>query len=249
MVENSLEIPLVGHINPLNWDSQFFSMAIAELVLDGDAVVDQSALNQWDILQVKVPSHDYPRIDMLQHNQFMLAESEAELIIDLVKTARQAQIRVARSAHLSALKELAASAFLYSRYRQPWFSVLQSAQFYSQWVENALLGVFDDICLVCTDAQGNLQGFVTARVRNKMANLGLLAVSPQAQGQGIGTQLLHAAADWAKIQGANQLMIHTQLSNLAALRCYSKMGAILQNSLYCFYRTRTPDHGDKHDPF
>lgn len=247
MIQQGSVLPCMGRIHPLDWDSQFFGMTIAELLFDTDQLLSQEAICQWDLLQAKLPSHDYQRIDMLQNNQFMLAESETEWVLALDNTAHQPQIRLARPSHLCALKQLAATAFLQSRYRQPWFTAQQTAQFYSQWVENALQGVFDDICLVYTDKSDEVQGLVTARLSGKAACLGLLAVLPQAQGKGIGRQLLQAAADWARMQGARQLSINTQLSNLAAFRFYSKMGAVLQSTLHCFYRIH--NRGDRHDPF
>ena len=63
--------------------------------------------------------------------------------------------------------------------------------------------------------------------RPGLAVLWDIRVHPHWRGRGIGTQLLHSAAAWAREQGAHQLKIETQNVNVAACRFYAAQGCTL----------------------
>jgi streptothricin acetyltransferase len=63
--------------------------------------------------------------------------------------------------------------------------------------------------------------------RPDLAVLWDIRVHPSRRGHGIGTRLLHAAAVWARAQGAHQLKIETQNVNVAACRFYAAQGCAL----------------------
>jgi len=51
-----------------------------------------------------------------------------------------------------------------------------------------------------------------------------LAVDPEAQGQGIGTMLVHDSFDWLRRRGAEESLVNTQETNLTALSLYERLG-------------------------
>jgi GNAT superfamily N-acetyltransferase len=57
--------------------------------------------------------------------------------------------------------------------------------------------------------------------RNDLALLWDIRVHPSRRGEGIGTALLHHAADWAGARGCTQLRIETQNVNVSACRFYA----------------------------
>ena len=63
--------------------------------------------------------------------------------------------------------------------------------------------------------------------RNDLAVLWDLRVHPARRGEGIGTALLHHAADWAASRGCTQLKIETQNVNVRACRFYAARGCRL----------------------
>ena len=68
-------------------------------------------------------------------------------------------------------------------------------------LKKAVLGTFDDICLLTYDTENNVSGFVTLRrLSESEARVGLLAVMPNRIGQGIGKQLMSAAKLWCQQQ-------------------------------------------------
>ena len=54
--------------------------------------------------------------------------------------------------------------------------------------------------------------------------LDILYIKPEARGQGIGTQLIRAAADYAREQGAEMLALEVQERNSGARRLYDRLG-------------------------
>ncbi|WP_241618177.1 dTDP-4-amino-4,6-dideoxy-D-galactose acyltransferase [Rosenbergiella epipactidis] len=225
-------------IDLLAWESAFFSQRVGKVDL---AELDRLSVEEcadWDMVQAKVSSTDYQSLDTLTGKGFALVEGEAELVIPITETTRQSGIRIARPAHIDALRHLAGSLFTGSRFRAPWFDHSLTQQFYAQWIENAVQGTFDDQCLLTLDEQGGVSGFVSLRHSAHIARIGLLGVASTHQGAGLGQQLLLAATDWARSKGLSELHITTQLSNVSAMRLYLRHGARLTSTSYWLYRKR-----------
>ena len=225
-----------GSISFLEWESEFFGSRIGRFTPGGDQMLPVEVMQQYHLLQARVSAEDYESLGTLNRLGFRLAEGEASLVMTLRQTARQTGVRIARAGQIPELRQAAASAFLQSRFRAPWFNEDDCRRFYAQWIENAVNGTFDDQCLVACNAQGQPEGFVSVRETGEQARIGLLAVLPDARGKGVGQRLLLAAADWGRVRGVTQLHITTQLSNLAAMRLYLRSGARLENTAYWLYR-------------
>ncbi|MBK4784408.1 MAG: dTDP-4-amino-4,6-dideoxy-D-galactose acyltransferase [Pantoea sp. Pent] len=229
-------MPVRVSIDPLAWESDFFRCATARLTLDGDVPLAVALQQPYTLWQVKVPAQYSAAIDALSQHGFQLVDGEADLAINIKRTERQTGVRIAREAQIPQLRAAAAQAFSQSRFRAPWFDAEDSGRFYAQWIENAVRGTFDHQCLIACDEQGALQGFVSMREVAGDARIGLLAVLPAAQGNGVGQRLLLAAADWGRVRQLERLRVATQLSNLTAMRLYLRSGARLESTAYWFYR-------------
>lgn len=190
-----------------------------------------------EIIQAKLPAEDVAQIEQLQRQGFQFVEGEIEFALELANfSPKMTACTPAELSDLAELKSLFGSAFPNSRFRPSYFSRQENQRFYQKWIETAVKGEFDDICLVQKNAQGQIQGGVTVRLeQHQHAKIGLLAVAPNFQKQGIGSALLNAAASWAKQQDTKQLKIATQTSNLAAIRLYQSVGAAIQAVNYWFY--------------
>jgi GNAT superfamily N-acetyltransferase len=71
------------------------------------------------------------------------------------------------------------------------------------------------------------QGVIATEGRTDTAALWDIRVAPARRHQGIGTELLHHATDWARRQGYRFLGIETMNVNVPACRLYAKAGAEL----------------------
>lgn len=224
-------------IKLLDWENQFFGRHSALLSFDSGSRLEPEQLHEFDVVQAKVLSQRLSELDKLSQLGFRLVEGEIDLRLDIAATAYQPGIRIARPAHIPQLRAAAGQLFTHSRFRMPWYCPQASARFYAQWIENAVLGAFDDQCLLAVDGQDQLQGFVSLRqLGDKSARIGLLATLPIAQRQGVGRRLINAAAHWCKVRQLTHLHVATQLSNLAAIRFYLHCGARSEQIAYWLYR-------------
>ncbi len=223
-------------INPLSWESDFFSLMMGKVDIAQIDHLTVEACQQWALVQANVESDDYATLDKLSALGFQLVEGEADYALPVTETERQEGIRIARPSQIEQLKVLAARAFTESRFREPWVTDNSRQQFYARWIENAVLGQFDDQCLIAVDDTGAINGMVSLRQHDQHARIGLLAVESEQRGLGIGQRLVLAAADWARVRGLKQLWVATQLSNVAAMRLYARAGARLMSTRYWLYR-------------
>lgn len=61
-----------------------------------------------------------------------------------------------------------------------------------------------------------------------------LFVAPEARGRGVGSALLHAAAEYGRGHGAIRLVLSTEIGNTAARAVYERMGW-KRDTLFCVY--------------
>jgi GNAT superfamily N-acetyltransferase len=87
--------------------------------------------------------------------------------------------------------------------------------------------------LVAVDAEGRLEGGVTYVPapgpmawfdRADEAGMRMLAVDPEAQGRGVGTELVTACVDRAAAAGKARLLLHTTAAMVVAHRLYERAG-------------------------
>ena len=74
------------------------------------------------------------------------------------------------------------------------------------------------------DHTETLVGFAITGRAGRRGYLQRLAVSPQAQGHGIGTALILDALRWSRRHNVRRLVVNTQIGNLGALRLYRTHG-------------------------
>ncbi len=227
-----------AHLMPLAWESDFFALPSARLSFSDDApALTRAALNAYAVVQAKIAASDLTTIDALSAGGFQLAESEVDFCLPI--SADEAPLpvwRVADTEDIALLRDAAARVFSLSRFRAPWYRATDSGRFYAQWVENAVRGTFDDVCLIAHDAQGAPLGWVTLRqTQADQARIGLLAAWPGASG-GVGMQLMALARHWCQQRHVAHLWVATQLGNTRALRLYQRAGAQIHDTAHWFYR-------------
>lgn len=234
---------VLANINYLEWESEFFSLKTGRLEFDAHApVLTDKQLDAFALIQAKVASHELSLIDKLSQLGFQFAEGEIDFklpigIENACKKAPELCFRKANDADINLLMETASEAFVQSRFRAPWYQEDDSSRFYALWVKKAVLGTFDDICLLTYDIENNMSGFVTLRrLSESEARVGLLAVMPNRTGQGIGKQLMSVAKLWCQQQGISTLYVATQISNIAASRLYTHSGGLIESTTYWLYR-------------
>jgi dTDP-4-amino-4,6-dideoxy-D-galactose acyltransferase len=225
-----------NHIKALPWESAFFAKQLG--MLETSATRDDlvlSDLASFDLVEARVPTSHLGTVDRLLEKGFKFVETEVAYTYEIGHPDEGTDFRVATSEDLHAVQALAQEAFQFSRFRPPWFAASDSARLYGVWAENAILGTFDDQCLVI-EKYGRLLGFVTTRDDgNSSGRVGLIASSAGCRGKGIGTRLVRASVSWCASRGIQHLRVVTQLSNTCAMRLYERTGALVNEAAYWLY--------------
>jgi len=135
----------------------------------------------------------------------------------------------------TALEQLALISGHQSRYRlDPRFPNLLFEKLYRHWIRATIDGLWD--ASVLGFMQGNqLTGFVTVEFPESGARIGLVAVHPDSQGQGIGKQLIDAAGIEAMRKGGSKLTVSTQGTNESAKLTYLKGGFMLHSTIQQYH--------------
>lgn len=216
------------------WESDFFARPIGKVnFVEHLTVLDKT---EFALVQAKIGSAELDKITLLQQQGFVLVEGEVDFCLALANLSPEpTACEVASEADIGELQTLFGNAFPTSRFRSPYFSTEENCRFYQTWIAKAVRGEFDHLCLIARSTSGQIKGGISLRANGNQVRVGLLAVSPLFQGQGIARQLLTAAICWAKLQQASQLWIATQISNLPAINLYQKLGAKIHNTAYWFY--------------
>lgn len=221
-----------GTLEALAWESAFFGIRSAILRLQDDApALEPEAFDAWPRVQVKIPAAHSHRLDALQQSGFRLVEGEADFVLTVPEHGDDPRAHVAVEADIAVLRDMAAILFSQSRFRAPWYPADASGRFYAQWIENAVKGVFDHECLLFHTASGDISAFVSLRQLNDHeARIGLLG------GHGAGEKLMLAACQWARQRQLTTLRVATQIGNLAAIKRYTRSGAVMESTAYWLYR-------------
>ncbi|WJY15317.1 dTDP-4-amino-4,6-dideoxy-D-galactose acyltransferase [Pectobacteriaceae bacterium CE90] len=233
-------MPVYANIEPLRWESDFFQLLSGRLMFDAEAPkLTATQLDHYAVTHAKVAADQLVLADALANLGFRLVEGEIDFSLNVASNLliKASGLRVANERDIPLLREVAAHTFGLSRFRPPWYQPNDSGRFYACWVENAVRGTFDDVCLLLEDNARQPLGWVTLRrLPDHEARIGLLSVWPGRSGQGIGLQLIQSAERWCQQAGIKRLWIATQISNVAAIRLYLRSGANVESTAYWLYR-------------
>lgn len=208
-------------IKKLDWDSNFFEINIGE-------ITNETSIND---------AHDYQllilkQIDKktIQFNGFDNSFEETKVIFSKKLVTKQvvfscnildADFEEIKSRQLYNLAFISGQN---SRFKlDPNFTENQFKELYKKWVDNSLKKQFaDKIFYVKIDNE--IVGFVTLKEQKTHSSIGLIAVSKNHRGKGIGTQLLAASELHCISKNIFEMQIPTQKANIVACHFYEKSG-------------------------
>jgi dTDP-4-amino-4,6-dideoxy-D-galactose acyltransferase len=171
------------------------------------------------------------------------------------------RVRPAAAADLPRLRRIAAASHHDSRfYSDPHFDRGRCDELYAIWIEKSCADP-SGIVLVAevAAAAGRVQGaagggaappagYITATLEpGGEGRIGLFAVGAEAQGRGVGGELIAAAFAWFAGRGADPVSVVTQGRNVRAQRLYQKAGMLTRSVELWYHRwweaaSAAPDH-------
>lgn len=222
-------------IKYLDWDSSFFNKKIGLLELSNDSNFSEIQ-NDFDLIYV-VSDQDIA----FEITDYRKSYSENKLVfskkIVQKNDAMDANIFLVFEASIKEeIYELAFESGKFSRFKlDPNFDHREFEKLYKKWVDNSFNKEFADAVLVYKE-QNKILGFVTYKVWDKQATIGLIGVCSKHQGKGIGKKLIQSVEMELANKGVDELRIPTQLHNELACLFYTKMGyEIIENKILKHY--------------
>lgn len=229
----------------LPWDSDFFGLRTGKLDLqNGDLValplvLDKSLKSGYELLYVMGP--DEFSIDDATLSkwggQFVdcRVDYKMALLTDEAKNAESVSlsnpdIRITQRAKVAAdgdLKQLAVLSGNLSRFvKDTRLDPSKAKRLFEIWIEKSALGENGERVFLATGSKDKTLGFATIGLMGDHARIGLIAVNPENQGQGVGRLLIAALKEFAFGQGQREVRVATQQDNVAAKQLYSKAGFV-----------------------
>lgn len=216
----------------LDWDSQFFGRRIARVNanrLSGDSL---RQIQSWceaqriDCLYFLADSTDAETVRLSERARFHFVDVRFTLGRDtagLVPASDPTCVRPFQPADLPALRAIARVSHRDSRfYYDQNFPESLCDSLYEKWIENSTRGYAQAVLV--GEHQAGPAGYISCHFSAPGGQIGIFAVAQEAQGQGLGQQLVLAALRWFQQQGASEVTVVTQGRNVRGQRRYQKCG-------------------------
>ncbi len=218
-------------IKVCEWDSLFFNIKIGEVEFDKE---NQSltGLNNFDLLYVKQDHDEFFAIDNFENSYTETKvifskkiENINNITIDSVLSVLDTDVSKEQ------IYGLAFESGKFSRFKlDNKFKQSEFEELYKIWVDNSLAKKIADEVLIYKQ-DNNVLGFVTYKISENYATIGLIAADPKAQGKGIGTMLIKAVENKLINLRINELKIPTQIQNEKACSFYTKLGYNIEEKI------------------
>jgi ribosomal protein S18 acetylase RimI-like enzyme len=239
--------PRVLEVHGLDFDTRLFGAQLGSISRASDtppsAAELQSALAQarqdgFAHLIFRVGADDNASIWAAEAAGMRLVDIGVDSTFDLQRTPLPAQpetplVRLARPDDLEPLQDLAAVAFVRSRFVvDPFFSAEANELLHRTWVKNLFGGLAQAIFVV--EVAGQVAGFVSNLVSDKEARIPLIATNANVRRLGVGKALIAQALTWSKEQGVPVAHVKTQSHNYPALALYHRAGYVISKTELTF---------------
>lgn len=208
----------------LDWDSRFFNKKIG-LIDIKEKIEISSYLKGFDLLYVKQIEDVHFEIEGFKQNH---TETRVVFSKFISKSCFPINNSIFSAFNTNENREqiykLAFESGKFSRFKlDSNFKQHEFEALYKTWVDNSFSKEFADGILVCKEKH-TILGFITYKIIENNAFIGLLGVCDKHQGKGIGRALLEKAENELRKKQIKELKIPTQVHNKQACKFYSKLG-------------------------
>lgn len=202
----------------LEWDSNFFGYKIGKLELNTNepTLSEEDGLEDYDLVYIfsqEPIETTAPLLDV------KLVFSMTTEIVAFPSTVIEYDPLTQSYTELETLAYISGhdSRFL----KDPFFGEVAFKKLYKRWIDNSINDPETIVLIYFTD--DTIEGFVTfTKQYDDKASIGLIAVSPNTQGMGIGKKLLNAVE--AYLGSGIKLSVSTQETNIRACKFYTSYG-------------------------
>lgn len=226
----------------LEWDTAFFGFRIARLVRHrlSDELAQRClrwcAERQVRCLYFLADADDPETLRVAQRYGFRLVDIRITLEHNLQKIGETGSaVRPCRESDLGPLKAIAAQSHRESRfYYDGGFPRERCDALYMTWIERSFRGYAQTVLVA--ERNGQPVGYVTCHLSpDGRGSIGLLGVSAEVRGKGVGGDLVKGALAYFCEQGMRQATVVTQGRNIPAQRLYQKQGFLTESVQLWFH--------------
>lgn len=222
-------------IEKVNWDSAFFAFSVGRTFVNDPSVFDLDTFLQL--------AENYRLVYIFSASP--LADTQTLKLVD-VKLTFQKKINHSFPSNWTffqevehnrnKLQQLAFESGIYSRFRTDLnFDERCFYSMYEIWIQKSIKSKLSAVLI--EQFNNELVGFVTVDFAegSNIASIGLIAVSQECRGQGVGGKLLRQAESLAASHHCNILRVATQKQNEKASAFYLRNGFELAEQLYIYH--------------
>ena len=240
----------------LDWDTNFFGFRIARVCADtltSDSIrsIDDFCLHNqvrclYFLSTIQEPGttclaeeHGFKWVDI--RLTFEIATSRNSYFSKDKGSSNTVTICPAKTTDVADLVEISRNSYVDSRfYFDTSFPRSQAEALYQTWIKVSCEGWAEAVLVAVMD-HGPV-GYITCHLDadQKSGNIGLVGVSSQVHGQGIGKSLVFNALSWFADQGMEKVTVVTQGRNVAAQRLYQRCGFITEKIQLWYHKWYSP---------
>jgi dTDP-4-amino-4,6-dideoxy-D-galactose acyltransferase len=217
-------------VENLEWDSRFFGYPVARITLDkeGSDKLDHLFLNletgKFRVTYFFVPPEEKELIYRITKKGGILVDQKMGFS-KITERHNQYSNDIVEFQGIDInekLIELVLQAGKYSRFcLDKNFTNKEYQRLYIEWLSKSILKEIAFKVLVAKNGS-DLIGITTLSEKEQLADIGLVAVDENFQGQGIGYDLIRSADTVAFEKGIKEIKVVTQFENKRACRLYEK---------------------------
>lgn len=217
-------------IKKMEWDSDFFNLSVGELNLNEC----NNSLNaeSYDLLYL-VSSADFDLKIIGFENSF--SEQKIKFHKELKETQQLSENVFSYKEIAYDIQEIYQLAFESGKHSRflldRKFGTEKFKELYKLWIDNSISKNFADDVLLYKH-KGETVGLLTYKTNEKEAFVGLISVSTEHQGKGIGRSMLEHLEAVLYAKGIYSLTIPTQDQNQQACYFYNKIGYSIYEKTY-----------------
>lgn len=226
----------------LDWDSQFFSRTIGRINGHQLAAQDMIAINAWcadhaiECLYFLADSDHAPTIRLAEDNGFRLVDIRVTLQCRtadwqpraVVSRPSEGCVRPMIPSDVPALQAIARKSHTDTRfYFDGHFPLETCGALYELWIKRSCEGQADHVLVA--EQNGQPVGYFSCHRQGAQGQVGLVGMSAEAHGKGLGQYLTQRAMQWFVEQDVESVDVVTQGRNIAAQRLYQRCGFLIRS--------------------
>lgn len=213
-------------VQALKWDSRFFNLKIGKINNLSQAPLTDE-LQKYDLVYIESLNAGKLNKKLAAHFHIVFTDKKTIYLKSVDKNPEKPDKNISTYPFKTANKKLtdiAVQSGAYSRFKlDTHFKKDDYKKLYIKWIHNSVAKKSADAVLIYGPAK-NPEGFITLIYKDKLAQIGLIAVDAASQNKGIGKALINAAEYFALKKRITTLQVITQTENRNACKFYEKRG-------------------------